>query len=232
MNFLYAKDEKDQLVRTLSSLRLTLGPYNTSFFVTDGSACLWMNLPPLLLSALQSRIKNGNWIDKPRMVALGADQNFLLVTQKHAAVWDLGNYATISKMLEFSKTQPSGIEEMHCITLHAYRYHCFIAQSRNGTILYENIPPHELAAVQAMQPVILQDTSVVEMKAKERERRLVVERRPSLRHQASLRSEFGQGEKRQEIRAQKQSNGLRLSLSLSVSARGLAGGLGLGRMLG
>jgi hypothetical protein len=191
-----------------------------------------MSLPPLLLSALQARIKNGNWIDKPRIVALGADQNFLLVTEKHAAVWDLGSYATISKMLEFSRTQTNGIEEVHSITLHAYRYQCFLAQSLNGTLLYENMPPHELAAVQAMQPVIMQDTRAVEMKAKEDERRLIAERRPNLRHQASSRRDVGEGESRHEIKAQRQSKGLRLSLSLSVTARGIAGGLGLGKMLG
>jgi hypothetical protein len=198
-----------------------------------------MNLPLLLLSALQSRIQNGTWIDKPRLVALGANANFLLLTENHAAVWDLSNYATLSQMLEFSKTPPRGIEEVANVALHAYRYQCFVVQSRNGTLLYENIAPHEVAAVQAMQTDVLNATKVVQM-SRQKERRMLVERRstsfvgrrPSLRPQVSVRSEFSEGGQRHEVKAQKQAKGLKLSLSLSVSARGLAGGFGLGRMLG
>jgi hypothetical protein len=240
MNFLYAKTPKGTLLRDLPSIRLTLGPYNTSFFVTDGSACLWMNLPPFLLSALQSRIAKGTWIDKPRLVVLGADANFLLLTEKNAAVWDLSNYATLSQMLEFSKTQPRGIEEVAIVALHAYRYQCFVAQSRNGTMLCENVPPHEGAAVEAMRAAVVQDTRAMEAKAKQKERRMIVERRstsfvdrrPNLKPQISVRREFSEGAERHEVKAQRQAKGLKLSLSLSVSARGLAGGFGLGKMLG
>lgn len=185
-----------------------------------------MSLPPRLLSALQSRTKDGNWLDKPRIVALGADSNFLLITENHAAVWDLGSYNTISSMLEFSRSQERGIAEVHDITLHPYRYHCFVAQSRNGTLLYENLPPHELPGIEGMKADIQRDTQEVERRARERSRIADVQRRPSLQHQATLRRDWG--DRRQEFRAQ--SKGLRLSLSLSVSARGLAGGLG--KMLG
>ncbi|KAF2676407.1 hypothetical protein K458DRAFT_322106 [Lentithecium fluviatile CBS 122367] len=233
-NFLYAKSPTGHLLRSISKVRVTLGPYNHSFFATDGSACLWMNLPPLLLSALQTRIKNGNWTDRPRLVSLGSDQNFLLITEGNAAVWELPQYATLSQMLEYSRSQDSGIEEVYNVTLHPHRYQCFVAQARNGTLLYGNLPPHEVPAIQALQPVILQDTRAAEKsgKERERERRLIVERRPSLRHQGSLKTDWGEGDTRQEIRARKQANGLRLSLSLSVSAKGIAGGFGLGRMLG
>jgi hypothetical protein len=230
--FLYAKKPDGSLLRYIPSLCLSLGPYNTSFYVTDSSACLWMNLPPPLLSALQARIKNAAWIDRPRIVTLGAAQNFLLITEKHTAVWDLSHYATLSKMLEFSRMQKDGISEVYNATLHAYRYQCFLAQSRNGKLLFENLPLHELGALQSLQPFVLEDTRVAETSREERERRIVVERRPSLKQQARFRQSWGEGGKRQEIRALKQAKGLRLSLSLSVSAKGLAGGLGLGRILG
>jgi hypothetical protein len=238
-NFLYARTPRGTLLRNLPSILLTLGPYNTSFFVTDGSAYLWMNLPSLLLSALQSRITNRTWVDKPRLVALGADANFLLLTENHAAVWDLTNYATLSQMLEFSKTQLGGIEEVGNVALHAYRYQCFVAQSRNGTFLYENIAPHEVAAAQPMQTAVLKATKAVEM-SRQNKRRMIVERRsisfaerrPSLRPQVNVRGEFSEGGERHEVKAQTHAKGLKLSLSLSVSARGLAGGFGLGRMLG
>ncbi|KAF2242458.1 hypothetical protein BU26DRAFT_610297 [Trematosphaeria pertusa] len=218
-NFLYATPPNGATTRNIPNLRLILGPYNTSFFVHDGSSYLWMNLPQPLLSALQSRIKNGSWTDKPRIVALGADGNFLLITEKHAAVWDLSHYRTISSMLEYSRTQDRGIEEIHAGTLHPYRYQCFVAQSRNGTLLHENLPPHQVAGVEGMTAAVMRDTKEAERKAK-------VERRPSLQQRASLTRDWG--ERKQEFRAQ--ANGLRLSLSLSVSAAGIAGGIG--KMLG
>jgi hypothetical protein len=76
-----------------------------------------MSIPDGLLTALQSRIKNRSWVDKPRIVALGADDNFLLVTEKNVAIWDLENYKSISNMLEFSRTQGGGIQEICNINL-------------------------------------------------------------------------------------------------------------------
>ena len=182
-----------------------------------------MNLPPKLVSALQSRIQEGNWIDRPRIVALGADSNYLLITEKHAAVWNMSCYATISRMLEFSRTQPRGIADIRNVALHPYRYQCFIAQSANGTLIAENVPPHELAGVTSIRAAILADTKDMERRAKDKEviqRRLEsVARRPSLQQRASLRTEFG--DKKHEFRAQ--AKGIKLSLSLSVSAAGVAG---------
>jgi len=181
-----------------------------------------MDLPPKLVSALQARIKDGNWVDRPRIVALGADSNYLLITNKHAAVWDLSYYSTISRMLEYSRTQARGIADVRNVALHPYRYQCFIAQSVNGTLITENIPPHEVAGFESIKAAILKDTEEMERQAQESQRKVEsVPRRPSaqLQHQGTLRRDWG--ERRQEFRAQ--SNGLRLSLSLSVSAAGLAG---------
>jgi len=186
-----------------------------------------MNLPHQLLSAFQSRIKDGNWLDRPRIVALGADSNFLLITEKHAAVWDLSYYVTISKMLEFSRTQIRGIAEVHSIALHPYRYQCFIAQSKNGTTISENLPPHEVSGLEAIKAAIIQDMQEAERRAKEKEKRIEnVPRRQSLQQHASFKKEWG--DRKQEFRAQ--AKGLKLSLSLSVSAAGIAGSFG--KMLG
>jgi hypothetical protein len=76
--FLYARNNQRRLVRNIANIRCSLGPYNSSFFAHDGSAYRWMNLPTTLVSALQARIKDGNWIDRPRLVALGANDNFCM----------------------------------------------------------------------------------------------------------------------------------------------------------
>jgi hypothetical protein len=189
-----------------------------------------MNLPQNLLSALQARVEDGNWVDRPRLVALGADSNFLLITEKHAAIWDLGCYATISNMLEYSRKETRGIADIKNVALHPHRYQCFIAQSANGTLISENMPPHEMAGVENIKAAILKDTKEIEKRAKEKEvvqRRLEsVAKKPTLKHQATLRAEFG--DRKQEFRAQ--AKGLRMSVSLSISAAGLAGSFS--KMLG
>lgn len=73
-------------------------------------------------------------------MTLGADESFLLLTEKHAAVWDLANYTVLGKMLEFSRTQERGIEEVKNVSLNAYRYQCFLAESWNGMLVGENVP--------------------------------------------------------------------------------------------
>jgi hypothetical protein len=227
-NFIVAKNQNGLPLRNISKLRAVLGPYNSSFFAHDESAYLWMNIPPLLLKSLNERIKDGSWIDKPRIVALGCDQNFLLITEKNVAVWDLAQYRTLSTMLKFSKTQERGIQEVHVVILHAYRYQGFVAQSRNGTLIFENLPPDTMATLAMLRPSILQDTKVAEKKQLELRSRSFREGEtkagPSLNQHALLRREWN--ERRQQFT--KESRGLRLSLSVSVSAAGI----GFGKMVG
>ncbi|KAF2623634.1 hypothetical protein BU25DRAFT_171823 [Macroventuria anomochaeta] len=225
-DFLYNRNPQGQLIRNIPAIRCILGAYNTSFFVHDSSAYLWMSIPEGLLTALQARIKNGSWVDKPRIVALGADDNFLLITEKNAAIWDLDNYKTVSNMLEFSRSQERGIQEIHDISLHPYRYGCFVAQSKNGTLLHEDLPAHQVSGITNMIDPVLRDTERAGKKAMQRresEKRESMQRRPStLQERARIKREWS--EHRQQFTAQ--SKGLKLSLSLSIGVGGLA------RMLG
>ncbi|KAL5375936.1 hypothetical protein DPSP01_010801 [Paraphaeosphaeria sporulosa] len=225
--FLHAKNPQGRPTRNIPAIRLTLGPHNASFFVHDAGSYIWMNLPSGLLTALQARIKDGNWTDRPRLVALGADANYLLLTERHAAVWDLRHYTTLSRMLEYSRTQARGIADVRNVALHPYRYQCSIAQSANGTVLSDNVPPHEAAGIESIRAAILKDTKEIDMRVQQSQSKIEsAPRRPGLQHQATLRKDWG--ERKQEFRAQ--SKGLRLSLSLSVSAAGIAGSFS--KMLG
>lgn len=192
-----------------------------------------MNLPPRLLLALTTRIKDNDWTDRPRIVALGADKNFLLITENKATVWDLSNYRSLTQMLEYAKRQDKGIEEIQNIILHSYRYQGFVAQSRNGTILYEGLPEWNMQGIEGIKGPVLRDTREAEV----RQRQFDLQRRPSLR---TMRSERSNGrvleerarlkrewsDKKAELRTQ--AKGLKISLSLSVSA----GGIALNKMLG
>ncbi|KAF2002199.1 hypothetical protein P154DRAFT_521038 [Amniculicola lignicola CBS 123094] len=229
--FLYARGPQNQLLRHIPSIRVTLGPYNTSFYAADLESCRWMNLPPRLLTALQSRIEGGAWIDKPRIVALGADSNFLLITEKHAAVRDLRNYKSLRQMLEFSKPEDRGIEGLRDVVLHAYRYEAFLALNRTGIVIFDGLPSVAMSAVERMKEAVKIDVGNAQMRRIDFDRRqtasprkIEAPRRPSLQHQATLKREWA--ERKDQVR--KQTGGLRLSLSLSISARGVGRSLGLG----
>jgi hypothetical protein len=240
-NFLLARNPQRQLTRNIPQIRCTLGPYNASFFVHDTAAYLWMDIPAGLLSALESRIKNGSWIDPPRIVALGADATFVLITAQHAATWALDAYPALSSKLNASRS----LADLHGLTLHPYRYNAYITHTKPGSLMYSNPPPHALSALEAMADPVRNDSKaaaatvrpglgrhtpqrhVLERHAFERESSTPSPppplRRPStLQQRTQVRREWS--EHRQSFSAQAQ--GLKLSLSLSISAGGLA------RMLG
>jgi hypothetical protein len=243
IHFIEEKDDKGEPLRSIRSLRVTIGPYNESFFATDGRSWRWMNLPEGLLEALQARAKDGKWTDRPRLVALGADGDFLLITEKHTAIWDLSHYRTLAKMLENSKTQEKGIEEIQHVELHAYRFQCFVALSRNGTLLYENIPQHSLADLQSLQPVIKKDAAEANRGRRANQRMdsffndeewQRLGRRPSVRQneglkqntslqqRATLKREWSN--RRREFEERAQGYKLKLSLSLNINPSGMAAG--------
>lgn len=201
-----------------------LGPYNASFFVHDSSAYLWMSIPDGLLNALQSRIKDGSWVDKPRIVALGADDNFLLITEKNIAIWDLENYKAVSGMLERARAQALGIRDIQNIVLHPHRYGCFVAQSKNGALKHENLPPHQRSGIANMADPVLRDTESLTRKTvqrRESDRQESVQRTQSpLQERARIKREWSENSHKYTA----QSKGLKLSLSISIG--------GLARMLG
>ncbi|KAH7382635.1 hypothetical protein DE146DRAFT_234697 [Phaeosphaeria sp. MPI-PUGE-AT-0046c] len=222
LEFLNVRDAQNTLSRDIPSIRCSLGPYNSSFFAHDGFTYRWMNLPPTLLLALQDRIQDGSWIDRPRLVALGANDNFVLITEKHSVIWNLGYYMALADFLKSSKSQEGGISRIHSIVLHAYRFGSFIVQSSDGKLIHGNLPPHSVPGVQAMCTPILQDTRASERKALPRRESAfkndVVRRQSNLQQRAQLRRDWG--EHKQNFTAQ--TKGMRVSLSLSVSVTGLA----------
>ncbi|KAF2786909.1 hypothetical protein K505DRAFT_288884, partial [Melanomma pulvis-pyrius CBS 109.77] len=154
-HFLHATSPHNTPLRTIPSIRLTLGPYNTSFFAHDGSSYLWLNLPPRLLAALQSRITNNTWHDRPRIVALGCADDFVLVTAAHAAVWQLAHFRALDAMLGRAVARRGGVAEMRDVVLHAYRYQCFIARGADGALVFENLPEHEVEGLRGMvEPLV------------------------------------------------------------------------------
>lgn len=216
VEFIFARN------RDVPKIRCCLGPYNESFFVHDGASYLWKNLPQKLVSTLQKNIKDGSWADQPRLVSLGADGNFLMITENDAAVWDLRNYKPLVALLE-----KGTMSEVHNLILHPYRFHTFVLQSKDGKLTYENIPPHELPGVQAMLEPILNDTKDAQTRQltrRESGKTAGPQTRPSvLQQRAQLRREWSEHSREFSTQAK----GVKLSFSLSVNLGG-----GLARLLG
>lgn len=225
VEFLYARNNQGRPMRNIPAIRCVLGPYNGSFFAHDSAAYLWMSIPQDLLSALQGRIKNGSWTDRPRIVSLGADENFILITEKNKAIWDLENCKELSDFLESSRAQNRGIQDIAHITLHPYRYGCFVLNNQAGTLRFSNLPPHQLPGLEKMLTPLARDTEQAKTKKtvqrSESSPHAPLQRKPSaLQERARVRREWT--EHRQQFTAQ--SKGLKLSVSFSIG--------GLARMLG
>ena len=185
-----------------------------------------MNLPNKLLHALQSRIKDSNWTDGPRILALGADNNFLLVTKGQTAVWELDKYKSLSNLLNRLQTQRNGIAAIQNVVLHPYRFQCFVNQHVDGTLGFENLPPHGVPGIQAMVGHVMQDTKDAAGRPLTRQgndKGNGVQKKPTvLQQRAQVRREWS--DHGQEFSAQ--AKGMKVSLSLNVSMGGL------GRILG
>ncbi|KAI8931129.1 hypothetical protein NX059_011483 [Plenodomus lindquistii] len=226
LTFITAQNAQGRSTRNVPKIQCVLGPYNESWFVHDGDAYSWMNLPTKLLQALQSRIKDGNWIDRPRIVALGAGTNFVLLTEKHDAIWHLEQYRTTSQLLEKAKVQQKHTSDIRNLVLHPYRYDSFVAQSQSGILILGNLPPPSVPGMNAMIEPIKQDSEDAKWEPMTRTPsvpRREEQRRPSvLQQRASMKREWNQHN--HEFSAQ--AKGMKVSLSLSVSVGGIA------RMLG
>jgi hypothetical protein len=86
-----------QVIRDLSTLSISIGPYD-SYYAHDKSSASWANLPPVLEKAILQRLvsqdawktvwkENGS--EAPSFVSLGADGSFFMRTVCGGGSWDL-----------------------------------------------------------------------------------------------------------------------------------------------
>lgn len=95
--FLYER-KSGRLVRNLETLRVSFGTSSGSFYATDGSTWQWNNLPPSMQAALSvRRDTRGGWRDPPRLVSLGADGDFILLTVGNGYTMQLTNYPVLDE---------------------------------------------------------------------------------------------------------------------------------------
>jgi hypothetical protein len=58
-----------------------------------------LSLPIELASRFQALLKNGTWTDSPRIVTLGVEGNYLLLTNGNVCYWNMPKYAEIASQI-------------------------------------------------------------------------------------------------------------------------------------
>ena len=93
----YLYNSNPHVVRDLSTLSVTLGPYD-SYYAYDKNSASWSNLPPTLEKAVLNRLdfqdeQRTVWKDggrqAPSFVSLGADGSYFMKTVAGGGSWDL-----------------------------------------------------------------------------------------------------------------------------------------------
>jgi len=108
--WLFEKDASGNAQRNLEKLKISLGPYNESYFATDGTSTRWLNLPTGLAKALESRRKpGGGWKAEPRLVALGTMNNYIMITDQNDGNRSLPNYKELDAIIDVIRKMEGGL---------------------------------------------------------------------------------------------------------------------------
>ena len=93
----YLYHSHPHVIRDLSTLSISLGPYE-SYYAYDKTSASWANLPPVLEKAVLGRLESQDawktvWKDggrdAPSFVCLGADGSYFMRTVGGGGSWDL-----------------------------------------------------------------------------------------------------------------------------------------------
>jgi hypothetical protein len=142
---------------------VSLGPYNSSWWATDGISCCWFNLPKSLVVAIESRRKpGGDFTDPPRLVTLGAQDSYLMLTEANCCVYSLTpSYRNLNVLLESMRDSAARFSVVHNVTLDAYRLQSFVLQSKNGCVFAGTVAPHAAEAIAEIVRTIKADTDAL-----------------------------------------------------------------------
>jgi hypothetical protein len=159
--FLHEKNSTGARVRNFPNIRIALGPYNKSWWASDGSTSRWMNLPKGLEGALRDKRSNGGtgpFTDAPRFIALGTDGNYFMVTEKNAANWCLADYRELQTIIEGCKDTEAGVSNIKSLVLHPYRLQTWVIQTTSGLVVSSNLPPHMEEHFNSIKAAVQEDT--------------------------------------------------------------------------
>lgn len=108
-SWLEEKGSDGNYTRPFNKVRLTLGPYNESFFAHDTSSYRWRGLPKDLDDALEKfRKPGGGWLDAPKVLSLGYNGDYVMVTMNGARAWKLSSYKSCDQLLDLATAKNLG----------------------------------------------------------------------------------------------------------------------------
>jgi hypothetical protein len=177
-DWVWEEDEAGETARNFTKMRVILGPYNESYWATDGSSYKWYNLPKKLNGTIDKiNIPGGGWSAIPKIIALGAKDNFVFISDRFS-VWELSHYRELdfilstyekSGQLNFIEVRFAYLEFLKSKSLtklyqglfiNPYRFDCFILVGQNGTILSKGIPQLMQDGFKAIETAIKNDIAV------------------------------------------------------------------------
>ncbi|KAF2006224.1 hypothetical protein P154DRAFT_615568 [Amniculicola lignicola CBS 123094] len=145
--YLYASHP--HIIRDLSTLSITLGPYE-SYYANDKTSASWANLPPVLDKAVQSRLESQdawktvwkeNGREAPSFISLGADGSYFMRTVGGGGSWDLKGKSEgmggTNKFLEESKDF-TGIAGLYLFPQQPQSYVLLLTTGK----AFSNLPEH------------------------------------------------------------------------------------------
>ncbi|CAK7224645.1 hypothetical protein SBRCBS47491_005620 [Sporothrix bragantina] len=131
------KDASGRLARNVTNIRLAIGPDNASFFVTDGIDYYWSNLPVGLNNAIKSLLRpGGGFTSAPRLVALGVQGNYMMITAGHGGSWSVAAYPELDTFLDEQRIKhshtPGMFSNVATVALDAFDVRNFVLTYYDG----------------------------------------------------------------------------------------------------
>lgn len=157
----YLYHSHPQVIRDLSTLSVSLGPFS-SYYAHDKTSASWSNLPPPLEKAILSRLISQDawktvWKDSgreaPCFVSLGADGSFFMRTVCGGGSWDLKDKSEgMVGTNKFLDESPNflGVAGLYLFPSHASSYILLLTSGK----AFSNLPEHTWADYNKIAPAL------------------------------------------------------------------------------
>lgn len=159
--FLYERDVQGFAARTIPSLQVSLGPYNKSWWATDGVKWKWYNLPAELTKEIgKIQRQGGGWTVTPRFVSLGVGGDYIMLTDANGGTYNLSNYRELHALIvALSAQDANGLSLIHRLYLSPYVLQCAILEATHGMMIGYNVPARYKASFDAIVAAVKKDTT-------------------------------------------------------------------------
>lgn len=111
--YLLERNPLQGFVRDLRRLQVSFGGRDGSYWASDGQSSMSNELPDKLEQDLRNlQLPGGAWLTKPRLVALGVDDNYVLLTTSGPFSSQLRAYPKVFAALDGMSSVPGGVDQI------------------------------------------------------------------------------------------------------------------------